>query len=207
MTFGDSEAQGIRSENHFYHLSMRFALDFPQGWHINNNPDSLQAIAPEGKAFMEMGATDLNRKLTPRQFIEQRLKVDNLRSGEVIKPHGLDGYTGITLQKDKPLRIGVVYLREQAFIFFGTSENSREFNAYDPAFLASINSLHTLRDDEIALAREQELEVVTVSGSDSYARWASESRISNSPIQQLRLLNDDYPDGELQAGQMAKRVR
>ncbi len=207
MTFGDSEAQGIRSENHFYHLSMRFALDFPQGWHINNNPDSLQAIAPEGKAFMEMGAADLNRKLTPRQFIEQRLKVDNLRSGEAIKPHGLDGYTGITLQKNKPLRIGVVYLRDQAFIFFGTSENSRDFNSYDPAFLASINSLHILRDEEIPLAREQELEVVTVSGNDSYARWASESRISNSPIQQLRLLNDDYPNGELQAGQMAKRVR
>lgn len=207
MTFGDSEDEGIRSDNHFYHLAMRFALSFPENWHINNNPDSLQAIAPEGKAFMEMGATDINRKLTPRQFIEQRLKVDDLRSGRVISSHGLEGYTGTTVHQNKPLRIGVVYLRDQAFVFFGTSKNSREFNSYDGAFLSTITSLHALREDEIDLAREQTLEVLRVGAGDSYSNWARNSRITNSPIQQLRLLNDDYPDGELQAGQMAKRVR
>ncbi len=207
MTFGDSEAQGIRSDNEFYHLPMRFALAFPEGWHINNNPDSLQAIAPEGKAFMEMGAADINRKLTPQQFIQQRLKVDSLRSGQSISSHGLEGYTGITVHQNKPLRIGVVYLRDQAFIFFGTTENSREFNDYDSHFLSTINSLHGLREDEFDKARELKLQVVKVEAGDSYSQWASKSRITNSPMQQLRLLNDDYPNGELQAGQLAKRVR
>lgn len=207
MTFGDSEDEGIRSENQFYHLAMRFAVEFPRNWHINNNPSSLQAIAPGGKAYMEMGATDLNRKLTPRQFIEQRLKVNDLRSGKALNSHGLEGYTGITIHENKPLRIGVVYLRDQAFVFFGTSKNSREFNDFDAAFLSSINSLHGLREDEIELARELKLEIVKVGSGDSYSKWAASSRISNSPLQQLRLLNDDYPNGELTNGQMAKRVR
>ena len=207
MTFGDSEAQGIRSANRFYHLSMRFALAFPQNWHINNNPKSLQAIAPEGKAFMEMGATDINRKLSPEQFITQRLKVDDLRSGQALNNNGLEGYTGITVQKNKPLRIGVVYLRDQAFIFFGSTENSREFNDYDSRFLETINSLHSLREDEIPLARELKLEIVKVGANDSYAQWAKSSRISNSPLQQLQLLNDDYPNGQLREGDLAKRVR
>lgn len=207
MTFGDSEKQGIRSENHFYHLAMRFSVAFPVSWHINNNPSSLQAIAPQGKAFLEMGAADINRKLSPREFIEQRLKVDDLRSGQTIKPHGLEGYTGLTVHQNKPLRVGVVYLRDQAFIFFGTTENSREFTQFDADFLSTINSLHALRDDEIELARELKIEVVPVTKDDRYANWAKTSRISNSPLQQLRLLNGDYPDGELKSGQMAKRVR
>jgi predicted Zn-dependent protease len=207
MTFGDSEEQGIRSENKFYHLPMRFAVEFPEGWHVNNNPDSLQAIAPQGKAYMEMGVSDINRKLTPEEFIRQRLKVDDLRAGKSISNHGLKGYTGITVHQNKPLRIGVVYLRDQAFIFFGTTENSREFNDYDAHFLSSISSLHGLKEDEFDKARGLRLEVVRVSPDDSYAKWARTSRISNSPLQQLRLLNNDYPDGELRPGQMAKRVR
>lgn len=207
MTFGDSEDQGIRSENHFYHLAMRFAVDFPRNWHIENNPSSLHAIAPEGKAFIDMGASDINRKLTPEAFIEQRLKIDDLRSGQVIKPHGLNGYTGLTIHDNKPLRVGVVYLRDRAFIFLATSKNSREFSQFDSDFLASINSLHALRDDEVELARELKIDIVNVNKGDSYNEWAKTSRITNSPRQQLQLLNADYPDGELRAGQRAKRVR
>lgn len=207
LTFGDSEDQGIRSDNHFYHLPLRFAVDFPENWHINNNPDSLQAIAPEGKAFMELGATDINRKLTPQQFIQQRLKIDDLRSAKVINSQGLEGYTGITIHQNKPLRVGVVYLRDKAYVFFGTSKNSREFGQYDGDFLSSISSLHSLREDEMKLAQELKLHVVKVGPADSYAKWASASRISNSPLQQLRLLNHDYPNGELQNGQLAKRVQ
>ncbi len=207
LTFGDSEEQGIRSDNHFYHLSMRFSVDFPVGWHINNKPSSLQAVAQGGKALIEMGASDINRKLTPREFIQQRLKIDDLRSGQSIKPHGLNGYTGITSHQNKLLRVGVVFLRDQAFIFLATTENSADFSRYDADFLASINSIHSLRDDEIALAREQQLDIVTVSREDSYAKWARTSRISNSPLEQLRLLNGDYPSGDLKSGQKAKRVR
>ncbi len=206
MTFGDSEKQGIRSENHFYHLAMRFSVDFPISWHVNNNPNSLQAISPGGKAFIDMGVSDINRKLLPKQFIEQRLKVDNLRSGQAIKPHGLDGYTGLTVHQNKPIRIAVVYLRDQAFIFLGTAKDSRDFTQFDDHFLSSINSFHALRDDEIEHARELKLEIVSVTNNDSYGKWAQTSRISNSPLQQLKLLNGDYPDGELKNGQKAKRV-
>lgn len=207
MTFGDSEKQGIRSENHFYHLAMRFSVDFPISWHVNNNPSSLQAIAPGGNAFIDMGVADINRKLSPKQFIEQRLKVDNLRSGQAIKPHGLDGYTGLTVHQNKPLRIAVVYLRDKAFIFLGTAKDSGEFTQFDDNFLSTINSFHALRDDEIEYARELKLAIVSVSSNDSYAKWAQSSRISNSPLQQLKLLNGDYPDGELKTGQQVKRVR
>lgn len=207
MTFGDSEAQGIRSGSDFYHLPMRFALSFPQNWYIENNPDSLQAIAPEGKALIEMRVADINRRQTPLEFIQQRMNVGRLSSGRVISSHGLEGYTALGEYQGRPLRVGVVFLRDKAFMFLATSKDGREFGLFDSHFVETITSLHGLRDDEIALARELKIDVVTVQAQDRYRDWAAGSRISNSPLQQLRLLNGHYPSGELRPGELAKTVR
>jgi predicted Zn-dependent protease len=206
LIFGDSEAQGIRSDRHFYHLAMNFAVEFPVDWQINNNPDSLQSISPNGEAFVEMRATDLNRKLTPREFIAQRLKIAKLKSGESLNANGLDGYTGIFANQEKLARVAVVYLRDQAFVFFGSVKNNKIFSQFDVDFVTTAKSLHALTADEIALAKALKLDVVTIGKADNYMAWAKDSRISNSPIEQLRLLNGDYPAGELDVGELAKRV-
>lgn len=207
MVFGDSEAQGIRSGRNFYHRDMQFALAFPENWHIENNPDSLQALAPRGEALIEMRATDRSRQQTPQQFIADRLNIDRLERGQELESHGLQGYTGIAQLQGKRARVGVMYLRDQAFIFFGAAENNARFDDFDDELLATVKSLHALRDEEQALATAQRLEVVEVDQADSYEIWARESKITNSPASQLRLLNADYPAGQLTPGQRAKRVR
>lgn len=207
LVFGDSEEQGIRSDSHFYHLAMNFAVEFPADWQINNNPDSLQSLSPKAEAVVEMRATDLNRKLSPHEFIKQRLKINKLRAGEELKTNGLLGYTGIFEVQDKLARIAVVYLRDKAFVFFGSVKNNKQFSQFDADFIATAKSLHALRADEITLAKALKLDVVSVGSADNYTAWAKDSRISNSPLEQLRLLNGDYPAGELESGELAKRVQ
>jgi predicted Zn-dependent protease len=68
-------------------------------------------------------------------------------------------------------------------------------------------SFHALREEEIPLAKALKVESKQVTKADSYARWSQSTRISNSPLEQLRLLNDDYPQGELTVGEWAKLVR
>ncbi len=208
MTFGDSEEQGIRSGQKFYHLAMDFALSFPKGWQINNNPRSLQAISIGGKAFIEMGADDINRKLSPKEFIKQRLKIKQLTAGRELNVNGLKGYTGLFDAKSGlPARISVIYKDQQAFIFFATVKEKQYFNQFDKDFINTAISFHRLRDDDKHLAKAKTIEIVTVAKQDSYANWAKRSRITNSPESQLRLLNGDYPNGELELGSLAKRVK
>ena len=206
LIFGDSEAQGIRSGSHFYHLAMNFVVEFPADWQVNNNPDSLQSLSPNGDAIVEMRATDINRKLSPQQFITQRLKIAKMRAGEALNVNGLDGYTGIIEVQNKLARVAVIYLRDQAFVFFGGVKNPKMFSQFDADFVSTAKSLHALKADEVALAKALKLNVVTVGKPDNYMTWAKASRISNSPLEQLRLLNGDYPAGELMAGEQAKRV-
>ena len=206
LVFGDSEEQGIRSDRHFYHLTMNFAVEFPAGWQINNNPASLQSLSPNGDAIVEMRVTDLNLKLSPLEFIKQRLKIDKLKAGEQLNANGLEGYTGIFKAQDRLARVAVVYLRDQAFVFFGSVKNNKMFSQFDADFVMTAKSLHALRADEKVFAKALKLEVVTVGKADNYITWAKDSRISNSPLAQLRLLNGDYPTGELETGELAKRV-
>lgn len=207
MVFGDSESQGIRSGRNFYHGEMQFALSFPANWHIQNNPTSLRGVAPEGLAIIEMGAADLNRKQTPAEFIRDRLNIKDLKNGEPLSSNGLEGYTGLATAEGKTVRVAVIYLREQAYIFIATSKAAGDFKRFDADFRQTVMSFHALRDDEKHLAKAQRIEVVQVGNNDSYSSWAATTRISNSPIQQLRLLNGHYPNAELQPGQLAKRIR
>jgi predicted Zn-dependent protease len=207
MTFGDSEQQGIRSENNFYHLPMQFAVTFPVNWQIKNNPDSVQAISPRGEAYIEMTATDLNRRLSPKDFIKQRLKITKLKSGRSLSANGLSGYSGIIEQQGKTGRISVIFLKQQVFIFFATTKDVNTFAKYDIHFLSTAKGFHALRQDEVKLAKAKRIDVVKVGRKDSYPKWAKHSRISNSPLQQLQLLNADYPNGQLKPGQLAKRVK
>ncbi len=207
MIFGDSEKQGIRSGQHFYHLEMGFAVKFPKDWQINNKPSSLQSLSAGGKAFIEMTAADLNRRLSPSQFIQQRLGIDKLRQGEALSVNGLEGYTGIVELRGNLGRVTVIYLRDKAFIFLGGVKEKQLFNQFDSLFVATAKSLHRLRDEEIPLAKAQKVVVKSVGKTDSYLSWSKRSRISNSPLMQLRLLNGHYPDGELATGQRAKYIQ
>ncbi len=208
MVFGDSEAQGIRSGRHFYHGPMGFALDFPERWQIQNKPTKLVGVAPGGSAYIEIRVDDINRKVSPEEFMRTRLKIDRLHDGERLNNHGLKGYTGVAKTQDgRPVRISVVYFRDQAFMFFGAVKDPQKFRQYDAAFVETAKSLHTLLSSEQHLAKAKRINIVQVGRGDSYSVWAGKSQISNSPLQQLRLLNDDYPGGQLELGQYAKQIR
>jgi predicted Zn-dependent protease len=208
MAFGDSAKQGVRSGQHFYHLEMGFAVKFPEGWQINNRSDRVQSVADGGKAFIEMTAADLNRRLSPAQFMRQRLGVEDLKAGQAFKTNGLEGYTGIVDAEGGGLvRISVLYLGDKAYVFIGGTKDKRLFNQFDAGFLATAKSFHVLRSDEITLARGQKVVIRTVGRGDNYQAWSKSSPITNSPMLQLRLLNAQYPSGELRIGQKAKLVR
>ena len=207
MTFGDSESQGIRRDHHFYHLAMDFSVDFPVGWQVLNQPDRLQAISAGGTAFIEMRAADINKKISPKEFIHQRLKLEKLIGGQHFRSHGLEGYTALIEQSSQRARVSVVYLRDQAFVFFASVKDMKKFSSIDVEFIKVAKSLHALLEHEKELAKEFKIQTVNVGRVDNYPSWAKKSRLSNSPLQQLKLLNGDYPTGELEVGQLAKKVR
>ncbi len=210
LAFGDSEREGVRRGHNFYHGGLGFALSFPAGWKVDNLPTRIIARPPGGDALLQITTEDLNRHISPSEFLTQRLHLGSLSQGEEIDHHGLSGYTAVATINTpfgrRPTRFTVLYFKDTAYVFAGTAKDEDNPFRYDPEFLDTARSFHALTEEERELARPQRLHLVRTQTGQQFVDLAKSSAIPNHPEAQLRLINGYYPDGEPAAGQMIKIV-
>ncbi len=210
LTYGDSERDGIRRGNHFYHAGLGFAVDFPAGWKLDNQAKALLATAPNGVAMLQLTTEDLNERIAPRDYLRERLKITDLRNGEAISDNGMSGYTGITDGKSpfgtRPIRITVLYYNTNAYVFFGAAKDADRAYAYDRDFLAAARSFHPITAQERSLAHELKIHLQRAGVGTRFEDLARNSPISDHPLEQLRLINGLYPNGEPVPGSWVKVV-
>lgn len=211
LTFGDSEREGVRRGNQFYHKELGFALSFPAGWRVENHPDRLIATTPQGDGALQFSSEDINQRITPEEFLRTRLKLANLQNGEPFTHQGMPGYTGLARTRtpygQRLARFSVLYFGTHAYIFAGASKDESEPYRYDRDFIATAKSFHALTDEERPLAAALRLAIIKAGPSTRFANLARESRIPHHAEEQLRLLNHYYPEGEPAPGTPLKIVR
>lgn len=211
LVYGDSEEQGILHKNRFYHRELNITIAFPEDWRIENQPNQLVAIAPQNNGLLQVQAQDLNRRLTPRQFMLTRLKLDDLQNGEHFRHHGFEGYTAFartrTAYGQRLARYAVVFLKDKAWVFKGVSKDDRDPFRFDHLFIDAAKSFRTLTNQERKLAEARHLHIITAKASTRFTTLGKESRLANDAESQLRLLNHYYPKGEPSAGSPLKVVK
>jgi predicted Zn-dependent protease len=211
LAFGDSEKEGITRNNRFYHGKLDFGLSFPEGWRIDNKSDRVLAIAPGNLGMVQMTVTDLNKRISPQAFMTQRLKLQDMQNGEALSINGLQGYTAIADGKTsygiRRVRYVVLFRDDSAWVFAGAAKNRTGTQEYDTAILDTAKSFHTLSAEERKLAAGMHLKIINAPAGIRYARLARKSPITHLPEEQLRLLNNQYPEGEPTASSLIKIVR
>lgn len=211
LTFGDSAAEGIRRKNRFYHKDLGFAIYFPEGWILKNNPDRLSALAPQGKAFAALTVQDINKRISPREFIVERLGFTKLKEGKEISPNNLTGYTALSkIKTTKGIRLGrlsVIYFKDKAFFLINAAKEIYMEKEINDKMLKTALSFHPLKKEEVALAESLKIHYFRAEKSITYKKLADKSRIPGYAESQLRLLNNQYPIGEPIPGKIIKIVR
>jgi predicted Zn-dependent protease len=216
VVFGDSVKQGVRYNNKFYHRHLDIALRFPEGWRIENQPDRLVAINRHDSARIVVRLQDLNRRIAPREFMEQRLKLKELHEATELPGTALPSYTALTrlpwafgtsLAHTVDTRVTVLYFGDKAYVFYGAASTEDEFTRTDPLYLDTARSFHALTGAERKLADGLHIKIITAGAGTRFAELGKDSPIPNYPERVLRLINDRYPSGEPQAGAKIKIVR
>jgi predicted Zn-dependent protease len=105
------------------------------------------------------------------------------------------------------VRYVVIYRDGSAYIFAGTAGDRNNPSKYDAAILATSKSLHRLTAAEKKLATEKKLDIIRTTRGMTYAGLARHSPIGDYPEEQLRLLNNQYPEGEPEPSRLLKIVR
>lgn len=210
MVFGDSVKGGIRHGVNFYHRDLNFTIKFPAGWHLENSPQALNASSRDRNAVMTVRLEEINRRLTPHEFMLQRLKLDGLKQAGPLEGTGLPSHSAV-VNIDTPFgkrdsRVSVVYYQNRAFVFYGATKTADVFNSHDRLFRATATSLHALTPEERRLAKGLRLRVVSAARTDSFAKWAKKSPLNAYAESILRLVNAKYPQGEPKPGEKIKII-
>lgn len=209
--FGDSAKEGVRHGSNFYHRDLNFVLKFPDGWRLENSPKSITAQRPDRNAIIQVQAQDLNKRITPREFMQQRLKLERLEREGELGGTSLPSYTAIsriTMPFGKrDARVTVVFYNERAYIFSGATKNPEDFSKTDPLFLATARSLRPLTAKQKKLAQGLRIRITRAGAGTTFAKLAKQSPISNYAESTLRLVNNKFPKGEPKRGEQIKIVQ
>jgi predicted Zn-dependent protease len=212
LPVGPSEAQGVTRGSRFYHPDMGFTVAFPTGWLIQNQPTKLVGVTPQKDMTLQLYVMPYPPGVTPEQFLSRNLQGTRTERGEPLEVNGLPGYTAIAQNvslpwgNKGPARYAVIYMNNQAFVFFGSSRITSALASHDALLLGSIKTFRRLRQRELQIADPDRIRVVRAKPQTTIEGLAKASPIEKYAAQQLRLLNDLYPDKEPTAGQAIKIV-
>ncbi len=210
LAFGPGEQDGIIKDNRFYHKPLNFGLTFAKGWRIDNRRDRLLAIAPEQAAFMQVEVDTLPGPMKASDYLKQK-GLKNLRGLKTLPVKGFRAYTVMapvtTGFGKRNARIIVLFDDQRAYLFTGVTRSASNRKLFDGVFRDVARSYHHLSAQEKKLATGLKLSIIKARASVRFSVLARISPIPRYAESELRLLNDLYPDGEPQAGQLLKIVR
>jgi len=207
---GTAEQDGVLRKNKFYHNSLNLFVEFPEGWQIDNLPDHLIAAPKTGDAQLQITIDDLNKRQTPKQYLDEQFK-GKISGGQPVQTANFQGYTGYTSLPTKsgnvPSRVAAVFHNKRIYQVLIAGKDNNALKTHDAEGLATIKSMRQLKRAERELAKPKNIKLVRAKSGDTFAKLAKSSDIQNHPVEQLRLLNGMYPDGEPKPGQLIKIVQ
>jgi predicted Zn-dependent protease len=205
LVFGDSHSQGIVRDSLFLHDGLGFGLNFPPNWKVKNSPDKVIALSPEndGQIELHLAGPALG---TPANFLRRSVRLDAGNELETVRINGLPAAILSGSRQGKPLKVGVVFFRGQAFILAATAKNPTAYNRHRSAISSAIESFHALQDSERKLAKPTLIHTRTAKKEETFTNLARLSPLGKNAEGYLRLMNHAYPSGEPQTGQPIKTV-
>ena len=211
LVFDKAAREGVTRGLSFYHRDLDLVFDFPDGWRVDNQPAYVDVIAPGNTAIIRMGTEDLNKRISPRDFLQERVKVKNMRDDEELEIHGMQAHTaigrGTTPYGTRDIRYTVIYRGEKAFVFQAAAKDKNASSQFDMDFLNVAKSFRNLTEEDKVKAEPQRIQLHRVAVGETIESLTMQSPIPVYAAQQTRLLNALYPDRQPIVGQLIKIVQ
>jgi len=212
LTYADSEQDGVIKGGTFYHADLDFKIDFPKGWLIKNEQNSVLAMAPMNDALLQLSMESRPQGLSPRQFLRAKLEQAVVLSEKALKVTGRIAHSALISGKTPygvgKMRVAVVFDGARAFVFYAAVKKANEFNHFDKKFLSGIQSFAKLTRSDRRLAKPLTIQLMRLgSRTNSLSSAIKRSLIPHHAEEQIKLLNNIFSAGALKSGDLIKIVR
>jgi len=212
LSYGSSRQVGVVRKNRFYHPKLGIKLSFPIGWRIENSSKGVLAYALDGAAVFKITSKPLYKNLAPEQYLTEKLGYV-LRDGSDFSVAGLPGHIAIADRANspygpRPVRIALLYdkRKRQAYLLTGAGKHDLRKIKDDKQFIATIFSLDRMDKEDFRDAKIPKIQVVRAEQDTTMESLAERSPLTNYALDQLRVINGLYPNGQPEEGQLIKII-
>jgi predicted Zn-dependent protease len=211
IIYGDNPEQGVVRGNVFLHPPLRFRVEFPQGWQVNNSPQQVVAQAPNAEVYMILQLVQKPQGRTIQEIALNTMQNAGFRAedGERTTINGLEAFVGVYQGQIEGL--GNVATRA-AHIAHGTSvymlaglTSPDVFKQADNAFVSTIRSFRPLSAAEAENVRPNRVDLYVVRSGDTWQGIAERSGGVIMPAT-LAIMNKSTPGSQPQPGARIKIV-
>ena len=195
MVWGSSLTQGIVINHRFAHPDLAIALQLPDGWKVDNNPQFLAARDPETSALMQIGVVNREKdesagKVLQRLTKNEELETENTAYGATAR---IDVTSG---DESQPARVSAILLNDdQVLTLLGTS-SKKHYKLIDRQLIKTSNSFQHLDAAQVAAIKAPRLQIIPRS-TQSFESMAQQSALEFDAVNRLRLLNRSFPNGKI----------
>lgn len=213
MKWGPAATPGVIRANYFYHAKFGIKMKFPENWRVEGAKGRILAIADTNDAVMQLFVVVPGRKMTAEDALKRKLGLTKLREGKAITIGGMSAFIGLADRYvgpfgARPVRVAAILdnRARRAYIFAGSGKRDLSRIAADSDFISTIFSFDKLPREEFSLGRPPILKVVRAEEGTTMEWLAERSAVPTFAEQNIRLINDMYPGGEPEPGQLIKTV-
>ncbi|MEZ5418299.1 MAG: M48 family metalloprotease [Vicinamibacterales bacterium] len=212
LAWGDDPSEGVVQGHRFLHPDLRIAIDFPEGWDVQNSSEQVVAQLEGEKLVMLLRTADEARGgvLADGAARHMRGLGFTLEQGAVERIGGGDAFVGT--YRGKARQVGAVRVRaahvpvgRQVYLLAGIAPEA-EYDRAAADFDAALRSFRELSGAEAARVRANRIALYTVKAGDSWQSVAQRAGRGLIPATRLALMNGFAVNTQPPAGAVVKIV-
>jgi predicted Zn-dependent protease len=181
MVYGDNPDEGITVGSRFLHKPLRFRIDFPSGWDIQNGPTQVVAKAPGADIYMLLMDSEAPENIPLRDAATRSMSNGGFTllrgTGETI--NGLDTFVGIyrgSFQGIGEVLMRTAHIRHGDITYMvGGFANEARFNQVQTAIADSFRSFAPLTQAEADAVQPNRVDMYVVRAGDTWGSIAERS--------------------------------
>ena len=211
VIYGENPREGFTQDGWFLHPDLRFRIQFPNGWKVQNTRSAVVAAEPNGAAAIQL--TLATERRTPEDYAALLANQPGVRlvSGNRTSINGNPSFLGVyeVLNQDTQQAIEAL----AAFIAYGGNlyevvgiTSPTQFRSASRIFESSLTTFGQLTDSRALGVQPDRIRIVRAREGQTLRELAERLQNSRIKLEDLALLNRLEPNEPLRGGVEVKLI-
>jgi predicted Zn-dependent protease len=212
LVYGDNPEQGVVRGNQFLHPVLRFGLEFPQGWDIQNSPSQVLAKDPQANVFVVLQLVQKPVGRDIEDIAVRSMEQAGFRAldGNRTRINSLDAFVGTyqgTMEQLGAVGVRAAHVQHDRNVYMIAGlAPANQFQRADRDLTDTVRSFRALSMTEADNIKPNRIGLYTVRSGDTWQSIAQREGSNVVKPATLAIMNGHAPADQPRAGTRIKVV-